>query len=141
MGQQGGRHRRQIAASLQPDRLHSRHQPRIGCVGQEVVGQFSADMGGGLWPDRQIKEGYTPVEVNTKDDRIFIGYDRTALQRPEQGILVLQDTVSPKLIQINQEEIRTSKKLRSLMPQGLTDDLSEKELAHLLHYLTQLGTQ
>ncbi|MBT3594496.1 MAG: c-type cytochrome [Verrucomicrobia bacterium] len=94
-----------------------------------------------LWPDRQIKEGYTPVEVNTKDDRIFIGYDRTALQRPEQGILVLQDTVSPKLIQINQEEIRTSKKLRSLMPQGLTDDLSEKELAHLVHYLTQLGTQ
>ena len=34
------------------------------------------------WPGRQIKEGFVPIEVHTKDNRILIGYERKTLERP-----------------------------------------------------------
>ena len=92
-----------------------------------------------LWPGRQVKEGYTPIEIITNDDRILIGYERITLQRADQPDLILRDTVSPELIKINKEKIKSFKKLKSMMPEGLTDRLNEKELLDLIQYLTQLG--
>jgi len=94
-----------------------------------------------MWPGRQIKEGFAPVEIHTKDDRILIGYERTTFQRPDAEQLILRDTVSTELIKINKNEIQTSRKLGSMMPEGLTDGVSEKELLDLVQYLIQLGTQ
>ena len=94
-----------------------------------------------IWPGRQIKEGYTPIEVSTTDDRILIGYERTSFQRPDEIELILRDTVSTELIKIKKEDIQSTRQLGSMMPEGLTEALNEKELIDLIHYLIQLGKQ
>ncbi len=91
-----------------------------------------------LWPGRQIKEGFVPIEVHTKDNRILIGYERKTLERPGENEMILRNTVSAELMHIDRENIQTFRSLRSMMPENLTQALSEKQLADLIAYLAQL---
>ena len=79
-----------------------------------------------------------PIEVHTRDNRILIGYERRALERPGENEMILRNTISTELMHIDRENIQTFRSLRSMMPENLTQGLSEKQLADLIAYLTQL---
>ena len=51
---------------------------------------------------------------------------------------MIHNTVSAELMHIDRENIQTFRSLRSMMPENLTQALSEKQLADLIAYLAQL---
>ena len=61
-----------------------------------------------LWPGRQIKEGFVPIEVHTKDNRILIGYERKTLERPGENEMILRNTASAELMHIDREKSKYS---------------------------------
>ena len=44
-----------------------------------------------LWPDRQVKEGYSVVQVITDDGKIHQGYERRTKESERSGDLVIQE--------------------------------------------------
>ncbi|MEE2639715.1 MAG: PVC-type heme-binding CxxCH protein [Planctomycetota bacterium] len=92
-----------------------------------------------LWPNRQIKEGYSVVQVATLDGLIFVGYRRRTRESEKTGDVVLQELDSRKMITIPKEDIETQKEVGSPMPEGLTRYLTSDQLDDLVRYLTGLG--
>ncbi len=92
-----------------------------------------------LWPDRQVKEGYTVVAVLTVEGRVHTGVERTTLMNREAGEIVLEDLATSQLTTIPNEHVEEIRKTGSPMPTGLTAILSRPRLIDLVLYLTQLG--
>ena len=92
-----------------------------------------------LWPDRQVKEGYTVVAVLTVEGRVHTGVERTTLMNREAGKIVLEDLATSQLTTIPNEHVEEIRKTGSPMPTGLTAILSRPRLIDLVLYLTQLG--
>ena len=92
-----------------------------------------------LWPSRQIKEGFSALQVITDDGKIHQGYERRTKESLESGDLVIQDPISKKLITIRKEQIEEKRITGSPMPQGLTALLSPQQLLDLIRYLADLG--
>ncbi|MEM9018783.1 MAG: c-type cytochrome, partial [Verrucomicrobiota bacterium] len=87
-----------------------------------------------LWPQRQLKEGYFSIAVNTKSGDTFAGYR----EREEGGIFYLRDTVTGEVKEIPRVEISRIENVGSLMPAALTNSLSREELRDLVAYLESL---
>lgn len=87
-----------------------------------------------LVPDKAIKEGFHSVVVRTDDGRILTGVK----VRENDTELVLRDAEDREIV-IPAESIEARKQAGSLMPAGLTDPLSEAELADLVRFLSELG--
>jgi putative heme-binding domain-containing protein len=87
-----------------------------------------------LDPNARLKEGYNTLAVLTDDGRVTsgipIGRDEKSLQ------LRLADG---KEVVIPQEAIEEEQPGKSLMPAGLVDKLSQKELVDLTAFLASLG--
>lgn len=84
-----------------------------------------------LNPNAEIREGYAAVEVETKDGRSLTGFvaDRDA------HVLVLR-TLDGQDTTLRQAEIESLQPTgRSLMPEGLLDDLTDQQLRDLFAYL------
>ena len=92
-----------------------------------------------LWPNRQIKEGFSVVQVVTTDGKILQGYERTNRAGPESSDLVIEDPATGKLTTISKQDIEEKRITGSPMPTGLTALLSENQLLDLIQYLTELG--
>ena len=92
-----------------------------------------------LWPSRQVKEGYTVLEVLTTGGRIYQGYQRTTKESQQTGELVIQDLSSGKLVTFAEGEVEEKRAAGSAMPAGLTSLLSAEQLRDLVRYLTKLG--
>ena len=92
-----------------------------------------------LWPSRQIKEGFSVVQVLTNDGKIQQGYERKTKESQESGDLVIQDIATQKLITIKEEQIEEKRVTGSPMPTGLTALLSRSQLLDLIQYLSELG--
>ena len=94
-----------------------------------------------LWPNRQVKEGYTVIQVLTKNGLIRQGYQRRSRESERQGNVVMQDIQSRELIRIHKNDIEAKKTSGSNMPSGLTNQLNRKQLVDLLKFLSVQGQQ
>ena len=92
-----------------------------------------------LWPNRQVKEGYTVVSVVTQDGKIYQGYEVVTREGSPTNGLVLRDLVTRERITLAEDEIEEKRVRGSSMPSGMTSLLTEPELLDLICYLKELG--
>lgn len=87
-----------------------------------------------LQPNKQVKEGYHSLVVQTQDGKVYSGIKL----RQTESALVLRDAndaeVAVPLDQIDEQAPGVS-----LMPAGLTDKLTRDELVDLVRFLSELG--
>ena len=88
-----------------------------------------------IWPGRHEKEGYSLLQVTTKNGQIHQGYE----QRSRAKDVILRPLTQAATIIIPQGEIREQTELGSAMPVGLTANLSKQQLADLICYLAEQG--
>ncbi|MCI0703942.1 MAG: HEAT repeat domain-containing protein [Planctomycetia bacterium] len=88
-----------------------------------------------LLPTKAIKEGYHAMRVVTADEKVYLGVK----VREADGLLVLR-TSEDKEITIPVKDItERGQAMKSLMPEGLTDQLTKQDFADLVKFLTELG--
>lgn len=87
-----------------------------------------------LWPQRQLKEGYFSITVNTKGGDVFSGYR----EGESDGVFRFRDMATGTVRELPRKEITKIDNTGSLMPQGLTNGLSREELRDLIAYLASL---
>ncbi len=88
-----------------------------------------------LLPHKAIKEGFDVTRVVTTDDKVLQGVK----VREADGVLVLR-TAEDKEITIPVKDIaERSKSTKSLMPEGITDQLTKQDFADLTRFLSELG--
>ena len=92
-----------------------------------------------LWPNRQIKEGFTALEIVTSDFMIYQGYKRSTRESEATGDLVIQDLATGELVTIKAEDIEDVRQTGSPMPTGLTSLLSQAQLLDLFKHVTTFG--
>ena len=92
-----------------------------------------------LWPNRQVKEGYSVLQVTTVDGLVLQGFERRTKESQASRDIVLQDLSTRELITIEKDSIDDQHDAGSPMPAGLTAALDRKQLLDLLRYVTELG--
>jgi len=120
------------AACHQLDNVGGLIGPSIDAVGAGLTTDLLIESV--LWPQRQLKEGYFAVAVNTKGGDTFAGYR----EKDENGVYYLRDTASGEVKALQRVEISKIVNAGSLMPQGLTNSLTRDELRDLIAYLASL---
>ena len=88
-----------------------------------------------LWPGRHVKEGFSLLQVTTKNGNVHQGYE----QRSRAKDVILRPLTQATTITIPHGEIREQTELGSAMPAGLTANLSRQQLADLIRYLAEQG--
>lgn len=87
-----------------------------------------------LYPNKQVKEGFHAIMLETKDDQELSGI----LVRENNDELVLRD-VANKEVSIAKNIVKNRRMGGSLMPSGLIDSLSSAEQIDLFRFLSELG--
>jgi putative heme-binding domain-containing protein len=87
-----------------------------------------------LMPNKAVKEGYHALKVSTLDNKVNVGIKT----READGKLYLR-TAEDKEIAIPEKDIEEKAPSRSLMPDGLADQLTRQELVDLVRFLSELG--
>ena len=87
-----------------------------------------------LDPNRKIKENFHSLLVETEEGRVYTGIP----VRESKTELVLRD-VEDRRISIPRDSIENQSAGRSLMPDGMVDTLTRRELRDLLRFLSELG--
>ncbi|MEO2091844.1 MAG: PVC-type heme-binding CxxCH protein, partial [Gemmataceae bacterium] len=87
-----------------------------------------------LNPNAKIKEGYNSFLVNTDDGRSFSGIK----VRETNAEIVFRDA-EDKEITVRKADRPEVKPGKSLMPEGLTDPLTNQEFLDLVRFLSELG--
>ncbi len=87
-----------------------------------------------LLPSAKIKEGYHSVIITTDKGQIITG-----VKVRETGKELILRNAEDKEIAIPKKEIEDTKNGGSLMPEGLTDELTRGELIDLVRFLSELG--
>ena len=87
-----------------------------------------------LDPNRKIKENFHSLLVETEEGRVYTGIP----VRESKTELVLRD-VADRRITILRDSIENQSPGRSLMPDGIVDTLTRRELRDLLRFLSELG--
>jgi putative heme-binding domain-containing protein len=88
-----------------------------------------------LWPRLKVKDGFAAVSVATADGKIRLGYE----QARTTADLVLRDPATAETIRIAQGDIEAIRPEGSLMPEGLTESMTETERRDLVRFLLDLG--
>ena len=92
-----------------------------------------------LWPNRQIKEGYSVVHVLTVNGKLYQGYEKRTKEIRESGDLVMREIASKKFVTIAKEQIDKLHVLGSPMPTGLTALLTRPQMLDLIRFVSELG--
>jgi putative heme-binding domain-containing protein len=88
-----------------------------------------------LLPSKAVKEGYHALRIVTADEKVIQG----VRVREADGVLVLR-TAEDKEVAIPVNDIvERAPATKSLMPEGLTETLTEQEFADLVKFLSELG--
>ncbi|HKA05671.1 MAG TPA: PVC-type heme-binding CxxCH protein [Gemmataceae bacterium] len=87
-----------------------------------------------LIPNKAVKEGYHALRVTTLDNKVFVGIKT----READGKLYLRDS-EDKEIAIPEKDIDEKTQSRSLMPDGLADQMTRQEFVDLVRFLSELG--
>ncbi|HSH96132.1 MAG TPA: PVC-type heme-binding CxxCH protein [Roseimicrobium sp.] len=88
-----------------------------------------------LWPQVNVKEGYTSTTVTTKDGRTIEGI----LQSDTADEIAVKDLLTGEIVRIRRTQTATFRTGGSAMPEGLTSALDRKQLEDLVRYLASLG--
>jgi putative heme-binding domain-containing protein len=88
-----------------------------------------------LLPSKAIKENFDVTRVVTTADRVISGIK----VREGDGKLVLRDEKDQEVTIPLTDVAERTKSAKSLMPEGLTDQLTRQEFADLVKYLSELG--
>jgi putative heme-binding domain-containing protein len=92
-------------------------------------------IGATLEPQREVKEGYECYDVTTKDGTLYSGYFVAGTEAER----TLRDLATGKEVKLKPEQIAEKKFKGSVMPAGLTDNITPEELRDLIAYLAGLG--
>lgn len=87
-----------------------------------------------LTPNKAVKEGFNAIRVVTLDDKVYLGIK----VREVNGLLVLR-TPEDKEVTIPVKDVAERGDTKSIMPEGLTDQLTKQEFADLSRFLSELG--
>jgi putative heme-binding domain-containing protein len=87
-----------------------------------------------LMPNKAVKEGFHALKVSTLDGKVYVGIKT----READGKIYLR-TSEDKEIAIADKDIDEKAQSRSLMPDGLADQLTRQELVDLVRFLSELG--
>jgi putative heme-binding domain-containing protein len=87
-----------------------------------------------LNPNKAVKEGYHALKVTTADGKVFTGVKI----RETKTDMTLR-TQEDKEIKILLEDVETRAQTRSLMPDGLADQMTKQEFVDLVRFLSELG--
>jgi putative heme-binding domain-containing protein len=87
-----------------------------------------------ILPTKSVKDGFAAFEVLTKDGDALSGIR----VRENAQELVLRDTNTEEIV-IRKSQVKKMRDIRTLMPLGLADVLSDEELADLVRFLMELG--
>jgi len=88
-----------------------------------------------LWPRLKVKDGFAALSVATADGKIRLGYE----QARTTADLVLRDPATAETIRIAQGDIEAIRPEGSLMPEGLTESMTDTERTDLVRFLLDLG--
>ena len=88
-----------------------------------------------IWPNRQVKEGFTSIRVITQDGQVLQGFERKTKRSEAEGGLALLDPQTQDVIVLAKEDVDEVHKAASVMPEGLTNLLSPQQLSDLLAFL------
>ena len=88
-----------------------------------------------LWPGRQVKEGYSMIQLTTKSGEILQGYERSS----KPGTIAIRQLAEDSFLTLRREQVGSVKKLGSAMPPNLLAGMSRQRLLNLIQYLVQLG--
>jgi putative heme-binding domain-containing protein len=87
-----------------------------------------------LMPNKAVKEGYHALRVSTLEGKQYVGIKT----READGKLYLR-TSEDKEIAVSDKDIDEKAESRSLMPDGLADQLTRQEFVDLVRFLSELG--
>ena len=87
-----------------------------------------------LVPNKAVKEGYHAIKVSTLDSKVYVGIKT----READGKLYLRNS-DDKEIAIAEKDIDDKSPSRSLMPDGLADQLTRQEFVDLVRFMSELG--
>lgn len=88
-----------------------------------------------VWPSINVKEGFEAATATLKDGSVISGFK----QLHTDSVLGIRDIQTGEIRTLQRSETTQMKVGGTLMPEGLTAALSEKELADLIRYLGDLG--
>lgn len=88
-----------------------------------------------LLPSKAIKEGYHAMRVVTGNEQVYQGVKI----READGMLVLRTAEDKEITLAVKDLIERGQAAKSLMPEGLTDQLTKQDFADLVKYLSELG--
>jgi putative heme-binding domain-containing protein len=88
-----------------------------------------------IWPSINIKEGYEAATVTLKDGTVVSGFKQT----DTETTLSIRDMNTGEIRTLQRADAASVQVGGSVMPEGLTASLSEKQLADLIRYLASLG--
>jgi putative heme-binding domain-containing protein len=107
--------------------------PNLSALGTAQPVEFI--IGAILYPQKEVKEGFTSISVLTKDGEEYQGYEI----RETGGELVLRDALQNKEVRLRRDAIKEKKQNGSVMPAGLADTLTRAEFRDLVRFLSELG--
>jgi putative heme-binding domain-containing protein len=87
-----------------------------------------------LMPNKAVKEGYHALRVTTLDGKVYVG-----IKTHEADGKVYLRTSEDKEVAIAEKDIDDKAQSRSLMPDGLADQLTRQEFVDLVRFLSELG--
>lgn len=106
-----------------------------GIIGPELTGSNRANLdyllGNILDPSGEIQDDYKMVVITTRDGRTYVGNVAKETERQLTLRIVGQDAVNINKSDIQTREVTPS----SMMPTGLLDNLTEREVTELIAYL------
>ena len=88
-----------------------------------------------ILPNAKIKEGYSSVEITTKDGSEYIG----TLARESQQEVVLRNAAGAEQAIAKNDIAKREQGVNSLMPSGLLESLNERDQLDLFAFLSRLG--
>jgi putative heme-binding domain-containing protein len=88
-----------------------------------------------LLPSKAIKEGYNAIRVVTADEKVYQGVK----VREADGKLTIRTAEDKELTFVTKDLIERGDSTKSLMPEGITDQLTKQEFADLVKFLSELG--
>jgi putative heme-binding domain-containing protein len=90
-----------------------------------------------VWPALNVKEGYEAATVTMTDGTVVTGFKQTETAEA----IAVRDLATGVVKSIPKSETKSIQSGGTVMPDGLTAGMNERQLAHLVRYLMGLGAE
>ena len=86
-----------------------------------------------VWPRRQIKEGYLSTSITTRDGLVVSGH----LKHEDSQRIIIEDAITRRSRMLAPSQVQHRQDAGTIMPPGLTAQLSREELRDLVRFLSE----